>query len=407
MLKNLLLKSILYINFVIVFIPSYGQSSFKYMVKLEEVREPGFYQINLSPAVIAKLQPELQDLRLLDANGRQVPYLLQSSKEDEISQRTLIDLPIISKRIEADKQTHVVVKNISGALINNLVLLVKNTDATRVITISGSDNLNEWYIIKENVLLNDLYDDTADAFAEELLFPKSRYKYFKIIIQGKEILPVNIIRVSQANHTTRGSSNYVSIPSPAIFQKDSSDGFSYIRLHFNDFYWINRLSLQVEGRKFFKRRLDIFDNNRLGNGQAAYSLSSGKPMVYPIEHKTNHLLLKIQNDDNPPLTLTGVDAYQLQRSLITWLETGSNYAVSFGDSLAQAPHYDLAFFKDSIRNEPVLLSYGQIERNNIDIKKGLEKFGLHKAWIWVIIIAILLILLFFTFRMTREINKNS
>ena len=405
MLKNLLPKYILSFIVACVFAETQAQLNFRYIAGLEAVERSGFYQIDLAPSIVAKLQPALQDLRIVDATGRQIPYLLQSDIAGDINYHALIHLPILTNRLEADKQTHVVVENNLKSSINNLVLLIKNTDATRTITISGSDNLSSWYIIKENVTLNNLYADTADTFAQELFFPKSNYRYFKIIILGKEILPLNITRVSVPAHDLARKSNYILIPAPVISQKDSSDGYSYVTLRFNDSYWINRLSLQVQGTKFFKRNLTIYDNNQLAGEHELYSLSSNEAMVYSISSKTNALQIKIQNDDNPPLKVTEAVAYQLRRSLITWLEEGNGYQMVFGDSSAKAPRYDLAFFKDSIHKEPMLLAYGKPEISNLVISEKTK--GINKIWMWVIIICVLAVLIFFTVRMTREISNKA
>lgn len=407
MLKNLLFNTILCVSLGSPCIVTRAQSTFRYAAQLEEVKEPGFYQIELSPAVIAKLQPAFQDLRIVDEKGRQVPYMLQSLSIPGTGMRnTSTQIPIISKRIEADKQTHVVAENNLNSSINNLVLLIKNADATRTITISGSDDLGQWYVIKENVTLDKWYADTADTFARHLSFPNSNYRYLKIIIHGKDILPLNIIGVTVPVHGLPQSPGYIQVPSPSISQKDSSDGYSYIALGFNDFYWINRLSLHVSGTKFFRRNLYISDNNAPANEQVPYSLISNEALVYDISHKTNNILLKIQNDDNQALRLTGANAYQIKRSAITWLEKGNGYKLVFGDSLVTVPRYDLAFFKDSIKDIPVSLTHGKIEINNVLTQKETGGIMTSKIWIWFTIVGVLSILLLFTFRMMRDINKN-
>ncbi|MBC7826128.1 MAG: hypothetical protein H7122_00165 [Chitinophagaceae bacterium] len=405
MLKNLLLKYILLINLVWLFGTIQAQFNFKYTAGLEEVTQAGFYQIDLTPPVIAKLQSACQDLRIVDAKGAQIPYLLRSDIAGDVNYYALKHLPILSNKTEADKQTHVVVENNLKSSINNMVLLIKNTDATRAITISGSDNLHDWYIIKENVTLNNLSADTADTFAQELFFPNSNYRYFKIIILGKETLPLNITRVSVPAHNFVGKSNYISLPGPVILQKDSSDGYSYITLRFNDSYLINRLSLKIEGAKFFKRSLYIYGDTLLRETQNLYSLSSNEKTVYSISSKSNLLILKIQNNDNPPLRVTAASGYQLHRWLITWLEKGNGYQLVFGDSSATAPRYDITFFKDSIRTVPILLSYAKPVLSKVSIPE--KKENENKIWMWVIIISVLAVLIFFTLRMTREINKNN
>jgi hypothetical protein len=385
-----------------------SQSAYKYAAKLDEVKTPGFYQIELLPVIVSKLQPGLQDLRILDGKGNQVPYMLQSPwRAAEIKRSKAIDLPIVSKQVKTSEQTHVIVQNKLDASINNLVVLIKNADATRTLVISGSDNLNEWYIIKENIVLDRWHADSADIYTRELLLPKSNYRYFKITIQGKQIPPLNIVRVSSYIDNVIDDPVYRPVPSPVISQKDSADGFSYITLRFADFYLLNKLSLQVEGAKFFKRDLFISYDHDTEHRNIPFSLSSNDLMVYPLSYKTNALFLKIKNDDNPALRLTQAKAYQLQSYLVTWLEKGSSYQLIFGNSSAEVPRYDLSFFKDSISNIPAALSYSLPEKNNTLIERENKLGEGKKIWMWVIIAFVLLLVLFFTFRMAREISNNA
>ena len=407
MSRSLLFKGALYVVVTFMLCSVRSQSAYKYAAKLDEVKTPGFYQIELLPVIVSKLQPGFQDLRILDEKGNQVPYMLQSPWRDaEMKLSKAIDLPIVSKQVKAGEQTHVIAQNKFDSSINNLVIRLKNADATRTISISGSDNLNEWYIIKENLVLDRWYADTADTYTRELTFPKSNYRYFKITIQGKQILPLNIVRVSSYIDNVSEDPVYQAVPSPVISQKDSADGYSYITLRFADFYLLNKLSLQVEGSKFFKRNLSISYDRDTEHGNTTFSLSSNEPMDYPLSYKTNALFLKIKNDDNPALRLTQAKAYQLQSYLVTWLEKGSSYKLIFGDSSATAARYDLAFFKDSISTKPAALSYSLPEKN-ILIESGSDREEGKKIWMWVIIAFVLLSVLLLTFRMTREISKNS
>jgi hypothetical protein len=407
MSRSLLFKGALYMVASFMLTSVQSQSTYKYAAKLHEVKTPGFYQIELLPLIVSKLQAGFQDLRIIDEKGNQVPYMLQSPwKIAEMKRSRAIDLPIVSKQVKAGEQTHIIAQNKSDSSINNLVVLIKNADASRTIAISGSDDLNEWYIIKENLVLDRWYADTADTYTRELLFPRTNYRYFKITIQGKQTLPLNIVRVSSYIDNVIDDPVYRPVPAPVIAQKDSADGYSYITLRFADFYLLNKLSLQVEGSKFFKRNLFISYDRDTEHSNTPFSLSSNEPMAYPLSYKTNALFLKIKNDDNPPLRLTQAKAYQLQSYLVTWLEKAGSYKLIFGDSSAEVPRYDLAFFKDSMSNKLAALSYSLPEENNPLIEKESELEG-EKIWMWVIIAFVLLLVSFLTFRMTREVSNNS
>jgi len=63
-----------------------------------------FTKINLLPVLAARLQPGMPDIRITDAEGKQVPYILKSDVP-AFSENRFKALPILSNKKEADKQT--------------------------------------------------------------------------------------------------------------------------------------------------------------------------------------------------------------------------------------------------------------------------------------------------------------
>jgi hypothetical protein len=390
---------------LLLFVQSPAQKGFLYKAALDTVPQQGFYQVVLRPALAARLQPGLQDIRIADADGKQVPYILKSDIP-AFSESRFKEMPIRSNKKENDKQTHVVIENNTGQALSELLLVIKNTDAGRTATLSGSDNNNDWYVIKENIALNHFFTTEGDHFIQALDFPNSQYKYFKIILNGKDLLPVNIVRAGIYEQSFING-RYMPLPAPRILQKDSGDKFSYIFLRFDDDYFIDRLELQVTGPRFYKRTLQVFSGS-IGSAEelGQYSLRPDTPAILPVGVKTNHLLLKIQNDDNPPLHISSAAAFQLNKYLFTWLEKGKTYTLLFGDSTAIAPVYDLQYFKDSIGKTPALIAYGKITYNKRDEKQPGQTPKNNRIVIWLALGAVSIVLLLLTAKMARQINQR-
>jgi hypothetical protein len=406
MQTNVLAKYILGVLFGCVIKTVDAQLAFKYKAELENVHAAGFYEIVLLPSVTAKLQPGFQDIRIINAEGKQVPFMMQSDVHLPVRYTSLKELPILSNKKETDKLTHVIIENKLNIPINSLVLFIKNTEATRNVTIAGSDNNREWYVIKEEVSLKNLFTERADSVAQEVRFPNSNYRYFKLIIHGTDVLPVNIIRVCTQGDGPNLNTNYIPLPNPSVEQKDSSDHFSYVTIRFDDLYPINKLNLKVSGSKFFRRTLHIYNKNSSSNNIGPLLLSSNTSPVYSLNIKTNQVLLKISNEDNPPLKITEVSAFQVKWHLLTWLEKDSGYKIVFGDSMARAPDYDLGFFKDSITSKPLSLTYNAPKKNTIAEQKETTNIFSSKTVMWGVIGVVLSILLFFTFRLTKDISSK-
>ncbi len=117
-------------------------------------------------------------------------------------------------------------------------------------------------------------------------------------------------------------------------------------------------------------------------------------------------MLTIDNEDNIPLKVTAVQAFQLNTYLLTYLQAGKNYFLNFGDSSVQAPKYDLEFFSDSANNNPSEVSVGHMEKNNASQNKSTSSAKNNTLLLWIIIGVILVVLCFFTFKMMEEVKKK-
>ncbi|HEY4147526.1 MAG TPA: hypothetical protein VGM41_01290 [Chitinophagaceae bacterium] len=406
MKKKLLNKISILALLACLFLQSPAQTGFRFRAELDSIPQPGFYTISLGPSLTARLQPGLQDIRIVDMEGRQVPYIIKN----EVPVSTTIDLDklrIVSNKKEADGLTHVVIENTTTHALNQLLLVIKNTEAHRTVTLSGSDNDSNWYVIKENIPLNAAFTEEGDKYTLSLDFPESRYRYFKVSINGKDLLPVNIVAAGTYEQSNT-SGKYMRLPAPQLLDKEGKDKCSYVFLRFGDDYFIDRLVLQVTGPKFYKRKM-IIDTGSIGSAQQVgeYILQSDTPVVIEPGVKTNHLLLKIQNEDNPPLQVVAANAYQLNKYLYTYLDKGKQYSLVFGDSAATAPVYDLQYFKDSIGNALLPLAYGKIVLNKPAVTEQPVTPKANKALLWLALGTVLVILLLLTAKMTREINKRN
>jgi len=403
MKKNLFYKFSLICTMLLHLVYCQAQSSFRYKSSLGEIKKAGFYKISLPPAIVAKSRNELNDLRILNDKGNQVPYMLRSGTA-VFEEKNFIEFPILDIRKEADKQTHVIIQNKTNKTIDELLLVIKNTDAERTVTLTGSDDQKQWFVIKERIVLSNIYIREQDRFIQSLAFPNSAYKFFELIINGKDLLPVNIVKVGLYEGTFHNG-EYLRVPEPAITQKDSTDKSSYINLVFDQNYLVNKLQLNVVGPRFYKRRLTILKDQvySLNN----YILSSGVDASFTINIKTEKIKLIIENQDNPPVRIQSVNAYQLSKYLLAYLEPAGKYNLVFGDSTAIAPNYDLEFFKDSLNKTVAEVNLGSIIP--IDPLKKLSKqiHNKNMLTLWSIILAVLALLLILTFRMTKEVTKKN
>lgn len=378
-----------------------AQSGFHYSAAIGTVDTDGFYRIDLKPALMAKTKADLSDLRIVDLKGRFVRYITPSWMAPQ-EKLEFVDFPIVNRT--ADSVTSVEVK--ANRQVSFLWLKLKNTTVDRSINLAGSEDQKTWFAIAENIPLQHATAIGQTDYLQSLDFPPSSYKYLRISISNKNKSPVDITNVGIFTSEVLAMNN-VPVPSPKIEQKDTGQ-ISRITLRFDDAYQVNKLHLTIAGAKFFKRDVSIYEQV---NGRRKLidnvELNSAKSTDLRLSAKAKTLVLEINNDDNPPLQVTAVDAFQLEESIITYLEKGHFYNLITGNDTAHTPVYDLKVFADSL-NQGVRgpLYYGPV-KEIVANRKVAIKDGHKNPWVlWGSIAAALLVLSFLTVKMTSEINRR-
>ena len=95
--------------------------------------------------------------------------------------------------------------------------------------------------------------------------------------------------------------------------------------------------------------------------------------------------------------------HQYNRYLVALLDSAKNYNLYFGDSSLAAPIYDIASFKDSIKNIISTISTDTIKNINTDNPIPKVSSSKNKWILWVGIIVVLILLSGITFKMLKEI----
>ena len=397
-------KFILCLKFFFIISQASAQYNFKFTAGVSKIQVDDFYKISLPPVVVSKCNPTLSDIRIMDEEGKQVPYLLKIDEAVK-TKGNVMSLPILLARKQKDKQTHIIIGNTTGKGLNGLVLSIKNMEAHRSFSVSGSDDSAHWFIIKENIYLENESGIGNENIHYSLSFPKSNYRYFQLIIIGQNILPFNMVKAEVKSEDLL-EGNYLEVPTPVIFQNDSSNKFSYVVAQFNESFQLNKIAIRAEGPKYFNRPVEIADLDAPAIITHGY-LCSDSANVFLINSKSARLAITIKNDDNHPLKIKSVQGFQLTARLLAYLQKDRHYYLYFGDSSLAQPSYDLKFFSDTAEKNPIEITLKNIELNKIPGAAAQSpRFNYQRIILWLSLILALLVLSFFTFKFLSEINKG-
>ncbi len=412
---------------------SYAQT-YRWEATMEDsVTKDGFYNIVLQPSIGAKLRNDFSDLRILDSESYEVPYI-HKVEEAYFSSERFKEYPIVSKQINDGCCTKLVIKNPGKKPINNICVILKNSDAIKVYRMAGSDDGVNWYGVKRYDVFYNTYSETDTKVVNYINFPLTDYLYYRfdIIDRGywdedrwtywysdRWSYPINILKVGYYE-TFLKEGKYANVPAPTFEQVDSvKQKQTYIKIKFDDNYLINRIRFDFKGPRYYKRAATVAkrvvdDRKRVYfETITTFELNSYSLNEFDLSSfREKEFYLIITNDDNRPLKLDSIKTWQLTRYLKTYLEKGKKYRVVYGDSLGVAPVYDLQYFIDSIPQVLPTLAVNKIEAKPLEskgIKKEKEKEARwfeNKMFIWIAIGAVVALLFFMSWRMLNEMKKN-
>jgi len=381
-----------------------GAQQFNEKANLQPVTATGFYSINMSPHLSSYIAVDFRDLRITDGKNKFIPYLV-ISKQPSFPRHQYDKLPIVRHELNDNGRSVLIIKNERRIQISSVALLIRNAAVNRNATISGSDDSLHWFIITENINLKEQTVAEADRYIQTIEFPTSSYTFFKIVIDNRRNNPLNVIEARSYTDQEQVQTNpYVVDPSPSFIQTDSSDNNTYIKVHQNAAYHINRIALQIENPGFYERNVDIINTS----GTTGFTIRSGSNSRFDLPtFNDTSWFIKIYNGDNPPLKINSITLEQEMKKIITYLQAGNTYHLLMHDAAAIKPVYDLQQFKDSIPKILPQLEIGSFEKIDIKSSAVKNKLFISSAWLWPLIIVVLVTLGFITYRLTKEMNKET
>ncbi len=408
-------KNLLTTLFLLAFLCGHSQF-FKWEVNLEKVEKMGFYDILVPSNITSKLHIDCGGIRIYDKNGEEVPYIFRREKPS--SYKTLFEeYKIIENGHIAEKNySRIVIHNPNKTEIDNISLIIRNSDVKKWLKLNGSDNNENWYVLKDNYYFQSIYSDKTTSEIRILNFPKSNYEYYELLISDYSDKPISVLKAGYYN-TQIEAGKYSELAKPIVEQNDkTTKKTSVVKITFPHACYIDKLALDVEGARFYLRNSVInLKNKKPQNGilktfyerVKAFTLSSNSDnIVYFDRYKAQEFYLMIDNKDDKPIKIKNVRAYQLNSYLTTNLNQGEQYVVRFGDALLQKPTYDLQYFKDSIpKNLQVIGVVGallNISKNQVSGHNNGINFN--PTFLWISIGIVVILLGFMSIKMIKEMK---
>ena len=401
--------------FILLFLTNLSFGQFQVTGKIQDVTKNGFHKIVLSPEIRSYSKQDLSDIRIFNSKGNEVPYFIQNNSEALL--HTFEEYTIVSKSVVAKKSTSIIIAIPSNQNNNQLSLFIANADGEKNYSISGSNDLKEWFGISNSKVLYDLNSTTEASVIKTISYPLSTYQYLKIDFDDRKTLPLNILKVGNFNSQIQKNSWLEIKPKKTSTTEDRSEKETLIHVTFDRPQIINQIVFEILKPTYYSRKAIIYKKVKQQKNRKSviydeeiitFELNSNtKNSITIPEIFEEEFFIKIENKDNQPLAISTIKYNQKPISIITDLSANEKYTIKAGDRNLTEPQYDLSDFKNNIQNNLHQTAIYDVKPIAEIKTKSKEKSIWQKPWfMWTCILLGAVTILYFSVSLINDLKRK-
>ena len=314
----------------------------------------GLVRVNLPAATLDAAHPALEDLRIVDPTGNQVPYLIERPAPE--AESTLRPKEFRSA-IESGA-TRLILKTGTSTPIAGVTLETPATRFVKGVDAEGSHDGANWKRLAAGAPIFQFPDG---ATKPRVPFAEGAWEFLRLTIDDRQSEPVPFTGAQL--HKARATAPVEAVPI-AIKSRDESLGVTRLDVDLGAAN-LTLASLRIEtGEPLFTRSVtlaapEIGDDGireRTIADAVIYRVNvNGKSearLDIPVELQihTRELLVLIRNEDSPPLSIAAVRGDRRVVRLIFFANQAGHYSLLSGNNQCAAPRYDLSALSEQLKN---------------------------------------------------------
>jgi len=328
-----------------------------------DVSANGLIRINLPVETLDASRPDLEDMRILDSAGREVPYLIDRPmprRESALRPQELrTQLKPAVTRITLTTGTKSLLKGVTFETPPSIEFI-------KAVGVEGSHDSAQWRQLAADEPIFRMAGGTANL---RVSFPEGAWEFLRLTIDDSRAAGVPFIGVQL---------NVAEINAPVeplpvtIKSRDESLGVTRLAVRLGGTN-LTVSSLHIEtSEPLFARSVKIAVPELASDGIREQTLCTGS--VYRVElngkiesHleipidtqiRGREIIVLIHNGDSPPLVINAVNGDRRVTRLVFLAREPGRYQLLSGNSQCSAPRYDLLELGDQLKTLQ-LSSYDQ------------------------------------------------
>jgi hypothetical protein len=371
-----------------------------------EVKDTGWYSLLLPPDIYLKSKADLSDLRIYkisDKDSIEIPYLRMSIESSTTVKWNVLKL---FNQVKSKSNSLATVElNTENSIELEFIFNNPNFDIEAII--EGSNDGLEWFLVKDSVRLLSLHKEGEHYNYTKCKFDDIAFKFLRITYPNTNNLTLNAISQS-SKKVDQVRMKRILLPTLNSEIKDKSTSINFNLPTPEE---ITGFIPKVVFKGEYARRFILYGyrDSVLVNKKWIlnyFEISSGvlnsysDNSIYFTPELIKGLKLRIENADNIPLKVSNAEALIFPILLKSYFpDLNGRYIISYGYKSLSSPDYDLSSFKDKIPSNTDTLSILSEKTIPFVAKKAL--FSLPDNLLWFVLLAIIVLLSFFTFKMIK------
>ncbi len=318
-----------------------------------EVPAAGLIRLKLPPETIDAARPVLEDLRIIDNAGAEVPYLVDRPMPHVVSMVRPKEL-----RTELEpRTTRIILATGTNLLIKAVEFETPSAEFLKAVQVEGSQDGTKW---NELTGSQPIFRMTGGASNLRVAFPEGAWNFLRLSINDSRTAAVPFTGVQLEVTEPNAPPDVFNV---SIKSCDESFGKTRLALDLGASK-LNVAVLRIEAQDpLFTRAVTIAVPNLDNDTIREQTLSTGS--IYRIELngkvesrlevpinaqiRSRQLIVLIDNGDSPPLAIKSIEGERRMPTLVFLARETSRYTLLSGNNQCAAPRYDLAGLTEQLK----------------------------------------------------------
>ncbi len=440
MIKSKILVIVVLLVGMVSYVFALDLAEWKYQTQVTvEEGTDRYCRLTLTPDIYDAARLDLADIRLLDANDRQVPYVL--AKPGDITDRLKYSPALINRSTNTEGAALVTLDFAGKVVKNQIEVETGGNNFRRPVKVEGSNDNVQFFTVVETAFVFAV--DYRTRF-EKVDLPMNDYRYLRITVEPMETeekspvinavrafkhesklaqrQPVKIVQVEHSENEKNKSSIYVydlayrHLPVSEIELDVADDAFyRYVTIQGRD-EATQKVKIDSEDNRQRFREVEVAWKRIISGTIYRYPEASGKnrqKLVLRVPSGRRiyrYLRIVISNYDDKPLAINSTSAKMIADNIVFSAQDDIAPTLYVGSQSAGKPQYDLAqrlnnplqvkaraAIPGTVNNNPL---FGQVEAKPV---AWTEK---HKVLLWIIMGALVVVLAGFILKSFKSIQTK-